>query len=269
SRRGSITQPLPGACSSGWFRNSTNRPSGASTRAVSDTAGSNGSRCSNTRHDTTASNDSARSGIASAPARAYTGPPPRTRAVATCAAVGSIPTTSAPRAATRRATCPSPHPRSRTRAVPPRGSPTSGTSASSHPGPPRPPSWRAVPTGRCSDWEWPIAHMGYHMRMAKDRPDGHTLSALGSGRLIREARRLGGLTQAELARRLGTTQSAVSNWERGVDIPRVDTLARILEACGFEADLTFRRLDDVDRAQLRQNLALTPAARLESVRNVS
>lgn len=111
--------------------------------------------------------------------------------------------------------------------------------------------------------------MGYHMRMAKDRPDRHTLSDLGSGRLIREARRLGGLTQAELARRLGTTQSAVSNWERGVDIPRVDTLARILEACGFEADLTFRRLDDVDRAQLRQNLAMTPAARLESVRNVS
>src|SRR5262249_62209641 len=91
-----------------------------------------------------------------------------------------------------------------------------------------------------------MAHMGYHMRMAKDRPDRHTLSALGSGHLIREARRLGGLTQAELARRLGTTQSAVSNWERGVDIPRVDTLARILEACGLEADPTVRRLQDVD-----------------------
>jgi hypothetical protein len=33
--------------------------------------------------------------------------------------------------------------------------------------------------------------------------------------------------------------------------------------------MTFRRLDDVDRAQIRQNLAMTPAARLESVRNVS
>lgn len=111
--------------------------------------------------------------------------------------------------------------------------------------------------------------MGYHMFMAIDRPDRLTLSALGSGRLIREARRLGGLTQADLARRLGTTQSAVSNWERGRDTPRVDTLARILEACGFEADMTFRRLDDVDRAQIRENLALTPAERLQSVRNVS
>jgi transcriptional regulator with XRE-family HTH domain len=111
--------------------------------------------------------------------------------------------------------------------------------------------------------------MDYHMRMANDRPGRLTLSALGSGRLIREARRLGGLTQADLARRLGTTQSAVSNWERGRDTPRVDTLARILEACGFEADMTFRRLDDVDRAQIRENLAMTPAERLRSVRNVS
>ena len=111
--------------------------------------------------------------------------------------------------------------------------------------------------------------MGYHMSMANDRPGRLTLSALGSGRLIREARRLGGLTQADLARRLGTTQSAVSNWERGRDTPRVDTLARILEACGFEADMTFRRLDDVDRAQIRENLAMTPAERLQSVRNVS
>jgi len=111
--------------------------------------------------------------------------------------------------------------------------------------------------------------MGYHIGMANDQPDRLTLSALGSGRLIREARRLGRLTQAELARRLGTTQSAVSNWERGRDTPRVDTLARILEACGFEADMTFRRLDDVDRAQIRQNAAMTPAERLESVRNVA
>ena len=111
--------------------------------------------------------------------------------------------------------------------------------------------------------------MGYHMSMANDRPGRLTLSALGSGRLIREARRLGGLTQGDLARRLGTTQSAVSNWERGRDTPRVDTLARILEACGFEADMTFRRLDDVDRAQIRENLAMTPAERLESVRNVA
>jgi transcriptional regulator with XRE-family HTH domain len=109
-----------------------------------------------------------------------------------------------------------------------------------------------------------MVHRGYHMSMAKDRPDRYTLRALRTGSLIRDARRNGGLTQTGLARRLGTTQSAVSNWERDRDTPRVDTLARILEA-----DITFRRHDDVDRAQLRQNLAMTPAERLESVRNVS
>src|SRR3982074_2710989 len=107
------------------------------------------------------------------------------------------------------------------------------------------------------------------MRMAKDRPDRYALSTLGRGDVIRDAPRLAALTEPELARRLATTQSAVSNWERGRDTPRVDTLARILEACGFEADMTFRRLDDVDRAQIRQNLAMTPAERLESVRNVA
>jgi len=79
--------------------------------------------------------------------------------------------------------------------------------------------------------------------------------------LIREARTVAGLTQTELAARLGTTQSAVSRWERGLDIPRVDTLGRILEACGFEADLRFRRHDDVDHSQINYQLSLDPAAR--------
>lgn len=94
-----------------------------------------------------------------------------------------------------------------------------------------------------------------------DRPDPVTLSRLQPGALIREARIVGGLTQAALAARLGTTQSAVSRWERGLDIPRVDTLGRILQACGFEADLRFRRHDDVDRSQIAYQLSLDPAAR--------
>ena len=102
-----------------------------------------------------------------------------------------------------------------------------------------------------------------------DRPAIQTLSRLRAGLLIREARRQAGLTQTELAARIGTKQSVVSRWERGVDTPRVDTLGRILQACGFEADLTLRRHDDVDRAQLQENLAMTPAQRLASVRNTS
>ena len=98
--------------------------------------------------------------------------------------------------------------------------------------------------------------------MTQRRPGPETLSRIRTGLLIREARAYSGLTQSELARRLGTTQSAVSNWERGTDTPRVDTLGRILRACGFEADLVLRHHEDVDHSQIAHHLALTPAQRV-------
>jgi transcriptional regulator with XRE-family HTH domain len=105
--------------------------------------------------------------------------------------------------------------------------------------------------------------------MTRDRPDRQTLGRLDPHRLIREARRLAGLTQSELASRVGTTQSVISRWERGEDSPRVETIARILRACGFEADLVFRRHDDEDLAQIREAIAMTPAERLKTVENVA
>jgi transcriptional regulator with XRE-family HTH domain len=103
----------------------------------------------------------------------------------------------------------------------------------------------------------------------RNRPDRQVLSRLDTGALVREARRIAGLSQSELAARVGTTQSAVSNWERGRDVPRVDTLGRILQACGFEVDLTFRRHDDVDRSQIVQMLEATPDQRIEQVENIA
>ena len=101
--------------------------------------------------------------------------------------------------------------------------------------------------------------------MSRDRPDRQPLGALNVGALLRDARRLAGLSQAELAARVGTTQAVVSRWERNVEVPRIDGLARALQACGLEADLVFRRRDDVDRAQIVNTLRLTPDERLESV----
>jgi transcriptional regulator with XRE-family HTH domain len=101
--------------------------------------------------------------------------------------------------------------------------------------------------------------------MSRDRPDRETLSRLDTGGLIRQARSLAGLSQSELGARVGTTQPVVSRWERGSEVPRIDALARVLQACGFEADLVFRRRDDVDRSQIAGTLALTPDERLESV----
>jgi transcriptional regulator with XRE-family HTH domain len=108
------------------------------------------------------------------------------------------------------------------------------------------------------------------MAMARnDRPDRATLSRLDVGSLIRDARTIAGLSQVALAERLGTAQSVISRWERGLDVPRIDTLGRILQECGFEADLVFRRHDDVDRSQIRQQLALSPAGRMASSEAIS
>ena len=100
-------------------------------------------------------------------------------------------------------------------------------------------------------------------------PDRNPLGRTDLGRLIAQARAAAGLTQTALAEAIGTAQSVISRWERGADVPRVDTLVRILRACGYEPDLVLRRDDDVDRGQIRASLAMTPAQRLASSVNVS
>ena len=81
--------------------------------------------------------------------------------------------------------------------------------------------------------------------------------------LLGEARRWAGLTQGELAAKVGTTQSAISRWERGHDTPRADTLAALLRACGYEVDMVLRPVDTgVDRAQIRDMLRRRPIDRL-------
>jgi transcriptional regulator with XRE-family HTH domain len=83
------------------------------------------------------------------------------------------------------------------------------------------------------------------------------------GDLIREARTEARLSQAALAHTLGTKQSVISRWERGHETPRADTLAAILRACGYEADIVIRPRDTgVDRAQIRAMLRRSPADRL-------
>ena len=49
--------------------------------------------------------------------------------------------------------------------------------------------------------------------------------------LLREARRRAGLTQRELADRLGTTQSSIARMESGVVSPTFATLRSAIEAC--------------------------------------
>jgi transcriptional regulator with XRE-family HTH domain len=80
--------------------------------------------------------------------------------------------------------------------------------------------------------------------------------------LLRHARSAAGLTQAEVARRMGTTQSAVARLERPGANPRFATLDRALRATGHELDARTARPQTVDETQIRERLRLTPAERL-------
>jgi len=77
------------------------------------------------------------------------------------------------------------------------------------------------------------------------------------------ARRAAGVSQRELARKSGVAQSAVARIERGQQIPRTDTLERLLTACGFELQLGPVRGGGVDRDEIRRFLELTPRERAE------
>ena len=72
-----------------------------------------------------------------------------------------------------------------------------------------------------------------------------------------------GLTQAVLAERMGTTQSAVARLEMVGANPRISTLERAIEALGRRLELQAVQ-PDVDLTQIDRHLAMTPAQRLRS-----
>ena len=74
-----------------------------------------------------------------------------------------------------------------------------------------------------------------------------------------------GLTQAELADRAGTTQSAIARWETGRSRPAVETLARLVRACGLELRIELGEADPGERSLIERNLTLTPTERLDQL----
>lgn len=88
------------------------------------------------------------------------------------------------------------------------------------------------------------------------------------GALISYARSRAGLTQAELAARAGTSQANVARYERARSLPRVDTLDRLVRACGFELRMGIEPYDDHDDALIDDQLARTVEERLEANRRM-
>ena len=86
-----------------------------------------------------------------------------------------------------------------------------------------------------------------------------------AGELVRRSRLEAGLTQAELAKRMGTTQSAVARLERPGSNPRVGTLSRAMLATGGGLDLgSSRRKPGLDETLIARQLRMTPEQRLKS-----
>ncbi len=85
--------------------------------------------------------------------------------------------------------------------------------------------------------------------------------------LIRSSRLESGLTQAELATRMGTSQAVIARLERHGSNPTVATLDRALRAAGRTLSLSAVAapvLPAVDEQQIRAHLRMTPAERLRS-----
>ncbi len=56
-------------------------------------------------------------------------------------------------------------------------------------------------------------------------------------REILAARRAAGMSQESLAAAIGTSQSRISKWERGEEMPRIEALYKIAEATGTTAEV--------------------------------
>lgn len=88
---------------------------------------------------------------------------------------------------------------------------------------------------------------------------------MGGGSLIPEARLRAGLTESELARRMGTTQSAVARWESGATSPRFDTVVRAVRGCGLELGVSLSERDPDHDRLIDDQLARTPRERLDDL----
>lgn len=79
--------------------------------------------------------------------------------------------------------------------------------------------------------------------------------------LVRLARLDAGLTQAQLAERLGTTQSVVAAYETGRRQPTMPSLVRLLAAAGFDLRCRLEPLDDHDETVEAWDRSRPPAER--------
>jgi len=85
---------------------------------------------------------------------------------------------------------------------------------------------------------------------------------MNGSQFVREARRRAGLSQADLASRAGTTQSAVARLETGRSAPSLERITELVRACGFDLDVHLVPVEDSDWSIAQGNLRVGVDARL-------
>jgi transcriptional regulator with XRE-family HTH domain len=86
-----------------------------------------------------------------------------------------------------------------------------------------------------------------------------------SADLLVAGRRRAGLSQSELAGRLGRPQSTIARWETGHQHPPLESVIDALHACDLELTVGLARYDDSYQSQIARQLLLEPGERLRTM----
>ena len=76
------------------------------------------------------------------------------------------------------------------------------------------------------------------MQSSKNKPEGRKteMKKRSMGMMIAEKRKELGMTQLDLAEKMGVTDKAVSKWERDLSCPDVNSLPKLAEIFGMSVD---------------------------------
>jgi transcriptional regulator with XRE-family HTH domain len=84
-----------------------------------------------------------------------------------------------------------------------------------------------------------------------------------AGQLVRESRLRAGLSQRELAARVGTTQPAIARIESGRSSPSFERTVELVRACGLDLVVRVVPLDEDAWTLAEQGERLTPDERID------
>ncbi len=88
-----------------------------------------------------------------------------------------------------------------------------------------------------------------------------------AAQVIREARLRAGLTQAELAARIGRERAQVARWEIGAQEPSFANLRSVVEACGFAFRIEIAEREETPEldAELIVSVPQAPQQRVQAL----